>query len=510
MKLSLMLSILGITIAVISSAGCTSLTAWSTSANQTIDGITIPTTTGSPTPSEVRQIAAAAYVYGYPLVFMDSLKEHQTAVPAPDPARGLAPINQIMRAYQVPIAKFQFHSAAAWPITDASYIGAWLDLTKEPMVLSVPESNGRYYVIMLEDAWTNDLLPVGPRTTGDGPGNFAIVGPEWNGTLPSDVTKIQSTTNAVMIAGRTQLNGPADLPATAAFLDNVTMTPLSAWNTNYTPPAAVPVTSNVTPEALASAIAEYVANMSPDAFYGRMAMAMGSNPPLSVDKPVLDQIARIGIVPGTSFNWSSMNATMQDAIAQGAKDGIVKVNAAAANWPGAAVVNGWKVVYDMGAYGTNYTLRAGLAAGYGAGNLAEDALYWWSFTNATGIPYTGENNYVLHFAGNSTPPVKGFWSVTLYDSEGHYVPNPLSQFAITSHSGNPRYNTDGSLDIYVQKASPGADKESNWLPAPSGGFMLLLRQYWPQESALNGSWVPPAVKTAGPATTTTNATTSAA
>jgi len=164
----------------------------------------------------------------------------------------------------------------------------------------------------------------------------------------------------------------------------------------------------------------------------------------------------------------------------------------------------------MGAYGTNYTLRAGLAAGYGAGNLAEDALYWWSFTNATGVPYTGENNYVLHFAGNSTPPVNGFWSVTLYDSEGHYVPNPLSQFAITSHSGNPRYNADGSLDIYVQKASPGADKESNWLPAPSGGFMLLLRQYWPQESALNGSWVPPAVQIVGPATTTTNATTSAA
>jgi hypothetical protein len=138
-----------------------------------------------------------------------------------------------------------------------------------------------------------------------------------------------------------------------------------------------------------------------------------------------------------------------------------------------------------------------MAKGYGGGNLAEDALYWWSFANATGVPYSGADTYVLHFAGNGTPPVNGFWSLTLYDSEGHFVPNTLNQYAITSHTGNPAYNPDGSLDIYVQRASPGAGKESNWLPAPEGGFMLLIRQYWPQESALNGSWVPPAVRTAG-------------
>jgi hypothetical protein len=125
----------------------------------------------------------------------------------------------------------------------------------------------------------------------------------------------------------------------------------------------------------------------------------------------------------------------------------------------------------MGAFGTNYTLRAGLAAGYPTGNLPQDALYWWSFTNATGGPYSGANSYLLHFAKNETPPVYGFWSVTLYDSEGHFVPNPLNQYAITSHSGNATYNPDGSLDIYIQNASPGANKESNWLPSPSGGFV---------------------------------------
>jgi hypothetical protein len=483
-------------ICILSSTGCTSLDTRNASPNQTIDGITIPTTTGPPTPAEARQIAAAAYVYGYPLVFMDVLKEHQTAVPAPDTIRGLAPVNQMMRVYQVPIDKVP--ARAPWPITDASYVAAWLDLEQEPMVLSVPASDGRYYVIMLEGPWTNDLPSVGSRTTGDGPGDYAIVGPGWNGTLPPGMTTIQSSTITVMLGGRAQLDGPADVPAATAFLDNVTLTPLSAWNTNYTPPATVPVTSNVTPDALASTSAAYIANMSPEAFYSRLATAMGGNPPYSVDKPVIDQIARIGIVPGIPFDWNGMNATMQDAIAQGARDGIAQVDAAAATWPGAVVVNGWKVVFDMGATGTNYALRAGLAAGYGAGNLAEDALYWWSFANATGVPYSGANAYVLHFDGNDIPPVNGFWSVTLYDSEGHFVPNPLNQYAITSHSGNPIYNPDGSLDIYIRNASPGAEQEPNWLPAPSGGFMLILRQYWPQESALNGSWVPPEVQTAGP------------
>ena len=145
----------------------------------------------------------------------------------------------------------------------------------------------------------------------------------------------------------------------------------------------------------------------------------------------------------------------------------------------------------------------------GGGPIPQDALYWWSFTNATGVPYSGANTYVLHFANNSTPPVNAFWSVTLYDSQGHFVPNPVNRYAISPHLGNLTYNPDGSLDIYIQNASPGPGKESNWLPAPSGGFMLLLRQYWPQESALNGSWVPPAVQTVGPATTTINATVSA-
>ena len=507
MKPFWMLSILVIIIIVLSSAGCTSPTTQNASTNQTIDGITIPTTTGSPTPAEARQIAAAAYVFGYPLVWTDVYKEHQTAVPAPNATLGVAPVNQLARPYQAQLTSGSL-SAQSLPFAtyDWAYAQGWLNLTKEPMVLSVPASNGRYYVIAMYDAWQNVFASLGSRTTGNESGAFALVGPGWNGTLPANVTKIQAPTNTMLIVGRAQQNGPTDLPAAAAFQDNVTVTPLSAWGTNYTPPTTVPGNPNVNITYVrAPATFAEVANMTPDVFYGRMATVMGGNPPSSADKPVVDQMARIGIIPGTPFNWNGLNATMQNAIAEGFQDGISQV-AASIN-AGIVHNNSWDTSYVAGAYGTNYTLRDAVVLRGSFPNLALDSLYFTSNATASSVPYSGANNYVLHFANNSTPPVNALWSLTMYDSQGYPVPNPLNRSTIAPHLGNLTYNPDGSLDIYIQNASPGPNKESNWLPAPSGPFEIWLRAYWPQESLLNGSWVPPAVQTVG-STTTTNATAS--
>ncbi|MGZ7133822.1 MAG: DUF1254 domain-containing protein [Halobacteriota archaeon] len=506
MKPFWMLSILVIIIIVLSGAGCTSPTTQSASTNQTIDGITIPATTGSPTPAEARQIAAAAYVFGYPLVWTDVYKEHQTAVPAPNATLGVAPVNQLARPYQAQLTSGSL-SAQSLPFAtyDWAYAQGWLNLTKEPMVLSVPAANGRYYVIAMYDAWQNVFASLGSRTTGNESGAFALVGPGWNGTLPANVTKIQAPTNTMLIVGRAQQNGPTDLPAAAAFQDNVTVTPLSAWGTNYTPPTTVPGNPNVNITYVrAPATFAEVANMTPDVFYGRMATVMGGNPPSSADKPVVDQMARIGIIPGTPFNWNGLNATMQNAIAEGFQDGINEV--AASIDAGFVHHNGWDTSYVGGAYGTNYTLRDAVVLRGSFANLALDSLYFTSNATASGVPYSGANNYVLHFANNSTPPVNALWSLTMYDSQGYPVPNPLNRSTIAPHLGNLTYNPDGSLDIYIQNASPATNKESNWLPAPSGPFEIWLRLYWPQEAALNGSWVPPAVQTVGPATVTTNAT----
>jgi len=510
MKPFWMLSIVVIIVIILSSVGYVISTTQNTSTNQTIDGITIPTTTGPPTPAEARQIAAAAYVFGYPLVWTDVYKEHQTAVPAPNATLGVAPVNQLARPYQVQLTSGSL-SAQSLPFAtyDWAYAQGWLNLTKEPMVLSVPASNGRYYVIAMYDAWQNVFASLGSRTTGNESGAFALVGPGWNGTLPANVTKIQAPTNTVLIVGRAQQNGPTDLPAAAAFQDNVTVTPLSAWGTNYTPPTTVPGNPNVNITYVrAPATFAEVANMTPDVFYGRMATVMGANPPSSADKPVVDQMARIGIIPGTPFNWNGLNATMQNAIAEGFQDGISQV-AASIN-AGIVHNNSWDTTYVAGAYGTNYTLRDAVVLRGSFANLALDSLYFTSNATASGVPYSGANNYVLHFANNSTPPVNALWSLTMYDSQGYPVPNPLNRSTIAPHLGNLTYNPDGSLDIYIQHTSPGPNKESNWLPAPSGPFEIWLRLYWPQEAALNGSWVPPAVQTVGSAaTTTTNATVSA-
>jgi hypothetical protein len=503
-----MYGILILIIVLLSCAGCTGPDNQNAPASRTIDGITIPTTTGSPTPAEARQIAAAAYVYGYPLVFIDVWKDHQTAVASPDLARGMAPVNQLVRMYRVQptTGAGAANNPMAYPNTDFSNIPSWLNLTKEPMVLSIPAADDRYYVVQLMDAWMDDFSSLGPRTTGNGPGNFALVGPGWNGTLPSDVIRVQAPTNTVWIGMRTPQTGTGD-PAAASFLDNVILTPLSAWGTNYTPPGTVPVTFNGTANPLISTSIAQIAGMAPAEFYGYMAALMAANPPHPADGPVVDQIARIGIVPGMPFDWSGRNATMQDAIAQGYQDGISQVNAAAASWPGVPVVNGWLIPYTGGAYGTRYALRAGMAYASPLYNLPQDALYMQSMADAAGVPYSGANTYVMHFAANSTPPVNAFWSVTLYDRNGRPVPNPMNRYEISPRLGNLTYNPDGSLDIYIRQASPGPEKESNWLPAPQDTFQFVLRMYWPQESALNGSWLPPAVQMVGPAMPAMPATT---
>ena len=456
--------------------------------HQTIGGITLPTTTGSPTPAEVQQIAAAAYVFGYPLVLMELTEDQLTAVPAPDPDKFAAPINQFVKMSAAPSPSFV---AAGRPNADALYTVAWLNLTKEPMVLSVPDTDGRYYVMPMYDAWTNAFASPGTRTTGSGAGNFAIMGPTWNGTLPNGLTKIESPTDMVLIAGRILQNGPADIAVARAVQAQCALTPLSAWGTDYTPPTNVPVTPNVdttTPPV------DQVANMTPTSFYGRMATLMVDNPPRAADKPVIDQMARIGLTAGKPFDWAGLNTTTQNAVTQGAKDGLAQVNAAGLHPPGEVVTHGWPLVYDAGDFGTNYTLRAATALLGLPWNFPEDALYTISHVDAAGNPYTGAHNYIMHFEKNGTPPVNGFWSVTMYNDKGSFVDNPLNRYAISPHLGPLKYNADGSLDIYIQNASPGPDKESNWLPAPSGGFDLVLRMYWSQEAVLNRSWVPPGVQ----------------
>lgn len=429
---------------------------------------------------------AEAVVYGLPLVIMDLTKQKSTNVPRPESFS--APVNQFVHARAFPDASFKDVVRAN---VDTLYSIAWLDLSREPMVLSVPDTKGRYYLMPMLDAWTNVFASPGKRTTGTKPGHFAITGPGWAGTLPKGVQQIKAPTAMVWIIGRTQTNGPKDYAAVHAIQDGYRLAPLSAFGKRrYTAPEA-PVNAAVD---MKTPPVDQLKAMSSAAFFDRLATLLKANPPPASETRVLAKLAAIGIVPGETFDPAKLDPAVAKGLAQSLPATLAKLNAATTE--NGAPVNGWRVPpMNVGNFGSDYGTRAVISLfGLGA-NVPQDAIYPSAFTDGSDTPLNGANRYVIHFDQGSTPPVDAFWSLTLYDAESFFVPNALNRYALSSWMPLEK-NADGSIDIHVQRESPGKGKESNWLPAAAGPFNITLRMYWPCEMApsiLDGSWTPPAV-----------------
>jgi hypothetical protein len=438
------------------------------------------------TKEEARELGIEAVVYGYPLVIAHVTQRVQTNVVAPR-HNGHAPVNQFSNFLKYPTATYR---DVVRINVDTLYSFAWLDLSKEPIILSVPDTHGRYYLMPILDAWTNVIASPGKRTTGTKPGNFAIVGPNWSGTLPDRVTELKSPTNTAMIAGRTQANGPADYAVVNAIQKQYKLTPLSAWGKPYTPPAGVvdPRIDTKTPPV------DQVNRMSASVFFKTLAAMMKENPPAPADTPMLAKLAKIGIVPGQDFDISKLDPAVAEGLEESIQMAIEKIQAAGKQ--SGTLVNGWNVPpLNLADFGTDYGLRAVIAMmGLGA-NIAKDAVYPTAFVDGDGKMLNGDNRYVLHFDRGGMPPANAFWSVTMYDAQSFLGANPINRYNIAGWMPL-KYNPDGSLDIYIQRDSPGIAKEANWLPAAKGGFTVTMRIYWPKESVLDGSWKPPAIQTA--------------
>ena len=254
---------------------------------------------------EIAKIGVEAVVYGLPIVIAELTKRVQTNVVAPQPDSH-APVNQIGNMVKYPPASN--HDVVRLNV-DTLYSFAFLDLTAEPIILSVPDTNGRYYLMPLISAWTNVFASPGKRTTGTKAGNFVITGPGWTGDVPKDMTEYKAPTNLVMVAGRTQANGPADYTAVNAIQNKYKVTPLSAWGKPYTPPAGV-----VDPAEDMSPPATQVAKMSSADFFKTLAALLKSNPPAAADAPMLVQLARIGIVPGQDFDIAKLDPAVAKAL----------------------------------------------------------------------------------------------------------------------------------------------------------------------------------------------------
>ena len=431
-------------------------------------------------------LAQDAYIYGYPLVTMEMTRRVITNVAKVEGTHG--PMGQIIKLREYPNASFRDVTA---PNADTLYTTAFFDVGKEPWLLSIPDMKDRYFLFPMLDGWTNVFQVPGKRTTGTGAQTYAITGPGWKGTLPTGVREYKSPTSIVWLLGRIYCTGtPEDYAAVHALQDQVKLVPLSSYGKPYTPPAGTVDPSIDTK----TAVREQVNRMDPIAYFTLLAQLMKSNPPAAADAPELAKFARIGLVAGKEFDAGKLlNADFAKRIPQVAFDRIMlqfKVNKAIKD------INGWGYTTKTGLYGTDYFMRAFVTAiGLGA-NRPQDAVYPSSQKDGDGKAYDGANKYVVHFAKGQMPPARGFWSVTMYDSDYFFVANPINRYSISARQ-NLKSNKDGSVDLYIQKDSPGADKESNWLPAPSGKFQLMMRLYWPNErnpSILDGSWKPPAVK----------------
>jgi hypothetical protein len=375
------------------------------------------------------------------------------------------------------------------PNFDTLYSSAWIDLTHGPVIASTADTGGRYFMLPILDMWSDVVAVPGKRTTGTGAANFALVPPGWAGQLPANVQRIDVPTRYLWIIGRTQTDGVKDYDAVHKIQDGYKITLLSDWGKT---PRKVVQQIDSTADTKTEPLKQVNAMPAPDYFkYG--AELMKQNPPHLTDWSLVARMKRIGLEPGKSFDSGKVSA---DVLARGAAAGLKLMQEKAPTI--ARATNGWQMNTDtMGVYG-NYYLKRAIVAMVGLGaNQVEDAIYPLNIADANGKPVTAENNYVLHFNKDELPPVGAFWSLTLYDGQGFQVANPLNRFAIGDRDPL-KFNSNGSLDLYVQHQDPGPEKQSNWLPAPkSGPLGLTLRLYAPKPQVAEGRWNPPAIRPAG-------------
>ena len=441
----------------------------------------------SPGVVDAIKIATDAYIYGYPLITFDTARKQQTNVAAPDAEH--APMGQMIKMRSYPAV--DNHCCAA-PNADTLYTEVWLDVSKEPWILGIPDMGNRYYIVPILDGWSEVIKVAGTYTTGGKAQTYAITGPGWSGTLPPGVTQVASPTGMVWVLGRVYSAGtPEDYKAVHALQDKFTVVPLSAYGRPYTPPPGV-VDAGFD---MKTSVRKQVNALDIDTYFSRLAELMKTNRPAPQDAPIVARMAKIGLVPGQDFDPSKLDWLDRESIRLVPKLALLEMGL---HLKRQKTTDGWLYfTKGVGNFGTDYLVR-GMANMLGPGwNRPQDAVYPLSMKDANGDEYNGaEHNYVMRFEKGQLPPAEAFWSLTMYDEDFFFVANPVDRYDLAQRD-RLIANPDGSVDLYLQAASPGKDKEANWLPAPKGKFVLVMRIYAPRKtppSILDGTWTPPPVK----------------
>ena len=451
-----------------------------------------PTKAAAPNWPDIREakaIAEEGFIYGLPIVMNCAVMNEYSV--NKNSGQYKAPFNQIKNEARVFTYK---DTAIITPNSDTPYSFAWLDLRAEPIVLSVPAvEKPRYYAVMLEDGNTFVYGYIGSRATGNDAGDYMVVGPDWNGTTPPGIKKVfQSTTQFSLAGYRTQLFNPADMDNVKNIQASYKVLTLSAYLKQPAPPASPAV-----------AFPEIDKEMVKTNFFEYLDFSLQFAPAGPEEKEIRTKLARIGVGPGKTFDFKDLPLTHKLEIGLGMKDGEAKVDKYLSDEQ--KIINGWKISSlfgDRAFFHGDWLLRAAGAKGGIYGNIAEEATYPFSKTLANGEALDGSKyNYTLTFAAGQFPPVNAFWSVTMYDAKTQLlIENPINRYLINSPMlPGLKKNADGSVTLYIQNKTPGADKQANWLPAPNGEIYLVMRLYWPKAEPPSilppgsGTWQPPGV-----------------
>ena len=441
-------------------------------------------------PQEIQAIAEEAYLYGFPMLV--GYKALYDFFIDQDSGQFKAPINEINNEARVFTPA---DTSISTPNSDTPYSMVLLDLRAEPKVLCMPQiDKERYYDVQLVDLYTHNYGYMGSRTTGNGAGCYLVAGPDWQGETPPGIAKVfHSETQFSLAVYRTQLFNPADMDNVKKVQAGYKVQSLSAFLGQPAPPAAPAIDwPPFTQEAFSARFAEHLD------FLLQFCPPVGT---AAVEKPLRERFAKIGIDADPSAQGQEISAELKAAIGAGVKAALAKIDQTAASV--GTRVNGWQIGSAAGSrefYDGNWALRATAAKLGIYGNSQAEAVYPFTRNDANGIPLDGSRHaYQMTFAADALPPVNAFWSITMYDGNTQLlIDNPIDRYLINSPMLDQlQKNPDGSLTLYIQKDSPGKNRESNWLPAPDGPMFIVMRLYWPKTEEPSvyplgkGTWAPP-------------------
>jgi hypothetical protein len=434
------------------------------------------------TDPDAHDIAVETFIYAYPLILSELSRRARTNVASPT-RDGRAPMNQFGHVAVAPPPEDPFP-----PEADTARSTLWYDVSREPLAIRVPDSGGRYYALWMRDMWTRLFAVAGTRNTGTATQIFVLVPPGWRGTPPAGAVVIQSPTMHGWIDVKVRVNGAADLPTIQRFQRALTGTPLSQWGNPYVMrgPMVNAAWDTRTPAR------DQLARLSAGDALSLFSKLTRVNPPGEEDAGVVVRMQRIGIVPGVYVAPDGGTSTDRAALESAWREAQERIATTATD---AERRDGWRrdataAEFDV----ADYLHRAAIARGGLSPIPADDGISLTADADADGCSLSSDNRYVLRFEPRQLPPVRGFWSLTMYDDRHLFASNPVDRYAI-GDSDEPWLNADGSLDLYIQQAPPGSESAANWLPAPRRGpFSMTLRLYWPARDVIEGRWRPPAVR----------------